>query len=147
MIPSIISTAAYARSTSWAQNGPDRFRLISFSGLLRALINYTSATPKVTCCNCSIASPGSDGDPCNNATDEASRDLARHARQGRTNQVAVTMRFPRTPPHAFREGVLQRAWSLAWDGAHGRVRKPPFPVYGKGLAVSIHHVLCFQRGS
>ena len=52
-------------------------------------------------------------------TDEAGRDLARHARQGRTNQVAVTVRFPRTPPHAFREGVLRRTWGLAWDGAHG----------------------------
>ena len=40
-------------------------------------------------------------------TDAAGRDLARHARQGRTNQVAVTVRFPRTPPHAFREGVLR----------------------------------------
>ncbi len=52
-------------------------------------------------------------------TDEAGRDLARHARQGRTNQVAVTVRFPRTPPHVFREGVLRRTWGLAWDGAHG----------------------------
>lgn len=52
-------------------------------------------------------------------TDEADWDLARHARQGRTNQVAVTVHFPRTPPHAFREGVLRRAWGLAWDGAHG----------------------------
>ena len=52
-------------------------------------------------------------------TDEAGRDLARHARQSRTNQVAVTVRFPRTPPHAFREGVLRRAWGLTWNGAHG----------------------------
>lgn len=52
-------------------------------------------------------------------TDEASRDLARHARQGQTNQVAVTVRFPRTPPHAFREGVLRRAWELAWNGPRG----------------------------
>ena len=52
-------------------------------------------------------------------TDEADRDLARHARQGRTNQVAVTVRFPRTPPHAFREGVLRQAWGLAWDGPRG----------------------------
>ena len=52
-------------------------------------------------------------------TDEAGRDLARHVRQGRTNQVAVTVRFPQTPPHAFREGMLRKAWGLAWDGAHG----------------------------
>ena len=52
-------------------------------------------------------------------TDEASRDLARHARQGRTNQVAVTVRFPRMPPHAFREGVLRKAWGLAWDEPRG----------------------------
>ena len=52
-------------------------------------------------------------------TNEAGRDLTRHARQGRTNQVAVTVRFPRTPPHAFREGVLRRAWRLAWDGPLG----------------------------
>ena len=52
-------------------------------------------------------------------TDEADRALARHARQGGSNQVAVTVRFPRTPPGAFREGVLRRGWGLAWDGAQG----------------------------
>ncbi len=52
-------------------------------------------------------------------TNEASRALARHARQGRSNQVAVTVRFPRTPPGAFREAVLRRGWGLAWDGAQG----------------------------
>ena len=52
-------------------------------------------------------------------TDEAGRDLARHVHQGRTNQVAVTVRFPRMPPHAFREGVLRRVWNLAWDEARG----------------------------
>ena len=52
-------------------------------------------------------------------TDEAGRDLARHARQGRTNQVAVTVRFPRTPPRAFREGVLRQGWRLTWDGSRG----------------------------
>jgi hypothetical protein len=51
-------------------------------------------------------------------TDEASRDLTRHARQGRTNQVAVTVRFPRTLPHAFREEVLRKTWGLARDEAH-----------------------------
>ncbi len=52
-------------------------------------------------------------------TDEAGRDLARHRQQGRTNQVALTLRFPRTPPHAFREGVLRTEWGLCWDRAHG----------------------------
>ncbi|MBV9769115.1 MAG: hypothetical protein JOZ32_06055 [Bryobacterales bacterium] len=52
-------------------------------------------------------------------TDEANRVLARHARQGRSNQVAVMVRFPRTPPGAFRAAVLQRGWGLAWDGAQG----------------------------
>ena len=52
-------------------------------------------------------------------TDEAGRDLARHTRQGQTNQVAVTVRFPHTPPHAFREEVLRRAWGLAWDRSRG----------------------------
>jgi len=52
-------------------------------------------------------------------TDEADRALARQARQGRSNQVAVTVRFPCTPPGAFRETVLRRGWGLAWDGAQG----------------------------
>ena len=52
-------------------------------------------------------------------TDEAGRDLARHARQGRTNQIAIAVRFPRTPPHAFREAVLRRTWGLTWDGPRG----------------------------
>jgi len=52
-------------------------------------------------------------------TDEADRALARHARQGGSNQVAITVRFPRTPPGAFREAVLRRSWGLAWDGAQG----------------------------
>ena len=52
-------------------------------------------------------------------TGEAGRDLVRHKRQGQTNQGAVSVRFPRTPPGAFREGVLRRGWCLAWDGAHG----------------------------
>ena len=58
-------------------------------------------------------------------TTEADRALARHARQGRSNQVAVTVHFPRTPPGAFREEVLRRGWGLAWDGVqscwHGLV--------------------------
>ncbi len=52
-------------------------------------------------------------------TNEANRALARHARQCRNNQVAVTVRFPRTPPGAFREEVLRRSWGLAWDRAQG----------------------------
>ena len=52
-------------------------------------------------------------------TDAAGRDLARHARQGRSNQVAVTVRFARTLPRVFREGVLRQAWGLAWDGPRG----------------------------
>jgi hypothetical protein len=52
-------------------------------------------------------------------TDAGMQQLRRHERQGRTNQVAVTLRFPRTPPHAFREGVLRTEWGLCWDRAHG----------------------------
>ncbi len=52
-------------------------------------------------------------------TNEANRVLARHARQGRSNQVAVIVRFPRTPPGTFREAVLRRSWGLAWDGVQG----------------------------
>jgi len=52
-------------------------------------------------------------------TDEADRVLARHARQGQSNQVAVTVHFPRTPPGAFREALLRRGWGLAWDRAQG----------------------------
>lgn len=52
-------------------------------------------------------------------TDEADRVLARHVRQGGSNQVVVTVHFPRTPPGAFREAVLRRGWGLAWDGAQG----------------------------
>ena len=33
--------------------------------------------------------------------------------------VAITVRFPRTPPHAFRKVVLRRAWGLARDRARG----------------------------
>lgn len=58
-------------------------------------------------------------------TDAGLQQLRRHERQGRTNQVAVTLRFPRTPPHAFREGVLRGEWGLSWDGTqkcwHGGV--------------------------
>ena len=58
-------------------------------------------------------------------TDAGMQQLKRHERQGRTNQVAVTVRFPRTPPHAFRDGVLRKDWDLSWDGAqkcwHGTV--------------------------
>lgn len=57
-------------------------------------------------------------------TDEAGRDLARHARQGRTNQVAVTMHFTRAPPHVFREGVLRRAWGAGLGrGARGLAQR------------------------
>ena len=52
-------------------------------------------------------------------TDAAGRALTRQAQQGRSNQVAVTVRFSRTPPGAFREGVLRRGWGLAWDGVQG----------------------------
>ena len=45
--PSIINGAAYARSTFWAQNRPNRFVLISFTGLLQAIINFALATPVV----------------------------------------------------------------------------------------------------
>lgn len=51
-------------------------------------------------------------------TDEANRQLTAHTRQGRTNQVAVTVRFPRMPPPAFREEVLRKVCGLAWDGVH-----------------------------
>ncbi len=51
-------------------------------------------------------------------TDAGLQQLRRHERQGRTNQVAFTVRFPRMLPHAFREGVLRKEWGLAWDGAH-----------------------------
>ena len=58
-------------------------------------------------------------------TDAGMQQLRRHERQGRTNQVVVTLRFPRTPPNAFREGVLRGEWELSWDGAqkcwHGAV--------------------------
>jgi hypothetical protein len=52
-------------------------------------------------------------------TDEAGRALVRHARQGRSNQVVVTVRFARTPPGTFREGALRRGCGLTWDGAQG----------------------------
>lgn len=58
-------------------------------------------------------------------TEAGMQQLRRHERQGRTNQFAVTVRFPRTPPHAFREEVLRKEWGLSWDGAqkcwHGTV--------------------------
>lgn len=58
-------------------------------------------------------------------TEAGMQQLRRHERQGQTNQVAVTVRFPRTPPHAFREGVLRGELGLSWDGArkcwHGAV--------------------------
>ena len=58
-------------------------------------------------------------------TETGMQQLRRHERQGRTDQVAVTLRFPRTPPHAFREVVLRGGWGLSWDGVqrcwHGAV--------------------------
>lgn len=49
-------------------------------------------------------------------TDEAGRALARHVRQGQSNQIAVTVRFAHTPPGALRETVLRQGWKLSWDG-------------------------------
>lgn len=51
-------------------------------------------------------------------TDEAGRTLARHARQGQTNQVAVTLRFAETPPGRVRRELRER-WGLNWDRALG----------------------------
>lgn len=47
-------------------------------------------------------------------TEQASRDLARHLRQGRSNQIAVELRFPGLPPARFRE-QLRQGWGLVWD--------------------------------
>ncbi len=51
-------------------------------------------------------------------TDEADRTLARHAQQGRTNQVAITLRFAGAPPGRVRRELRER-WNLTWDGALG----------------------------
>ncbi len=50
-------------------------------------------------------------------TEAGDRQLRRHERQGRANLVGVTVRFPQTPPHAFREEVLKEEWQLSWDKA------------------------------
>lgn len=58
-------------------------------------------------------------------TEAGMQQLRRHERQGRTNHVAITVRFSRTPPRVFREEVLRKEWGLSWDGAqkcwHGTV--------------------------
>ena len=51
-------------------------------------------------------------------TDEAGRALARHAQQGRTNQIAITLRFVGAPPGRVRRELRER-WNLTWDGALG----------------------------
>lgn len=47
-------------------------------------------------------------------TEEASGKLARHARQARSNQVVVEVRFLRTPPRSLRD-QLRETWTLRWD--------------------------------
>ncbi len=57
-------------------------------------------------------------------TDEAEQALARHMQKGRTNQIAVTVRFADKPPSKFRN-MLRETWNLTWNGAqrcwHGTV--------------------------
>ncbi len=57
-------------------------------------------------------------------TDEADQALARHMQKGRTNQIAVTVRFAVKPPSKFRS-TLRETWNLTWNGAqqcwHGTV--------------------------
>lgn len=52
-------------------------------------------------------------------TEAGLQQLKRHERQSQINLVIVTLRFPGTPPHAFREKVLREEWGLSWDRAHG----------------------------
>jgi hypothetical protein len=47
-------------------------------------------------------------------TAEADEQLGRRARQARTNQIPVELRFARTPPESLRE-ALRREWALVWD--------------------------------
>ena len=49
-------------------------------------------------------------------TGRADRALARHVQQGRTNQIAVTLRFAETPPIRVRRELRER-WNLSWEGA------------------------------